>query len=170
LPLYFFRRPGMWSELLGFGDFYYELGVQAVEACMAHRPANGGLMEIDELVAQVNKRRGGKVDSVSKDDVVQSIKKLGKLGSGFRLLQIGKRTIVQSVPGELNRDHNMVLSQAESQGGWVRSADIERSLGFTQDRMQQALQALLNEGQAWVDDGHEDGERRYWFPYLRHVK
>ena len=140
LPLYFFRRPGMWSELLGFGDFYYELGVQAVEACMAHRPANGGLMEIDELVAQVNKRRGGKVDSVSKDDVVQSIKKLSKLGSGFRLLQIGKRTIVQSVPGELNRDHNMVLSQAESQGGWVRSADIERSLGFTQDRMQQALQ------------------------------
>ena len=44
----------MWSELLGFGDFYCELGVQAVEACMAHRPVNGGLMEINELVEQVS--------------------------------------------------------------------------------------------------------------------
>jgi len=43
----------MWSELLGFGDFYYELGVQAVEACMAERPLNGGLMEIEELVVRV---------------------------------------------------------------------------------------------------------------------
>ncbi|QDZ18128.1 EAP30/Vps36 vacuolar sorting-associated protein [Chloropicon primus] len=157
---------GMWSELLGFGDFYYELGVQAVEACMAERPLNGGLMEIEELVVRVNKRRGHKVDAVSKDDVVQAIRKLGKLGSGFKLLNIGTRTVVQSVPGELNRDHNQVLSQAESQGGWVRGVDLEKSLGFTPDRVQQALQALLNEGQAWVDDGHEDGERRYWFPYL----
>ena len=28
---------GMWNELLGFGDFYYELGVQLLEACLASR-------------------------------------------------------------------------------------------------------------------------------------
>ena len=44
---------GMWSELLGIGDFYYELGVQAVEACMSSRAINGGLMEINQLVEQV---------------------------------------------------------------------------------------------------------------------
>ena len=44
----------MWSEMLGIGDFYYELGVQAVEACMSHRPINGGLMEINSLVTQVS--------------------------------------------------------------------------------------------------------------------
>mmetsp|Transcript_24706 Transcript_24706/g.53210 ORF Transcript_24706/g.53210 Transcript_24706/m.53210 type:complete len:246 (+) Transcript_24706:259-996(+) len=161
---------GMWSELLGFGDFYYELGVQAVEACMSNRQLNGGLVEINELVAQVNKRRGGKVEAVSRDDVKQAIKKLGKLGSGFQLVQIGNKTIVQSVPGELNRDHNQILSQAESQGGWVTSKGAEKKLGFTSDRVQQALQALLNEGQAWVDDGARDGERRFWFPYLHFSK
>ena len=33
---------GFWSEMLGVGDFYYELGVQIVEVCMAssHREAN----------------------------------------------------------------------------------------------------------------------------------
>jgi hypothetical protein len=30
-------RQGMWNELLGFGDFYYELGVQLLEACLASR-------------------------------------------------------------------------------------------------------------------------------------
>ena len=47
---------------------------------------------------------------------MQAIKKLGKLGSGFQLLKIGDNTIVQSVPGELNRDHNQVLAHAETQG------------------------------------------------------
>jgi ESCRT-II complex subunit VPS22 len=43
----------MWSELLGLGDFYYELGVQIVEACLATRPYNGGLIPLDELTALV---------------------------------------------------------------------------------------------------------------------
>ena len=103
---------------------------------------------------------------MSKDDVAQAIKKLNKLGSGFQMIQVGNKTIVQSVPGELNRDHNQILSHAESQGGWLRSKDVEGKLGYSEDRVQQALQALLNEGQAWVDDGHADGQRRFWFPYL----
>ena len=33
---------GFWSELLGVGDFYYELGVQIIEVCMATSHRNGG--------------------------------------------------------------------------------------------------------------------------------
>lgn len=40
---------GMWAQLLGFGDFYYELGVQIVEACLATRAYNGGFMELASL-------------------------------------------------------------------------------------------------------------------------
>lgn len=40
---------GMWAQLLGFGDFYYELGVQVVEACLATRAVNGGLMDLAAL-------------------------------------------------------------------------------------------------------------------------
>ena len=43
-------------QVLGFGDFYYELGVQIVEACLATRPLNGGLMEMKPLMRFVNVR------------------------------------------------------------------------------------------------------------------
>lgn len=48
---------GMWAELLGFGDYYYELGVQILEACWASRPLNGGLMELGALRCELC--RGG---------------------------------------------------------------------------------------------------------------
>jgi hypothetical protein len=67
---------GMWNELLGFGDFYYELGVQLVEACLASRPLNGGLMELGQLRAAVERRRGSRSDPVSEDDIVRAIRKL----------------------------------------------------------------------------------------------
>ncbi len=41
-------------QVLGFGDFYYELGVQIIEACLATRPLNGGLMEMKPLMRFVN--------------------------------------------------------------------------------------------------------------------
>ena len=40
---------GVWAQLLGFGDFYYELGVQIVEACLATRAYNGGLIDLPAL-------------------------------------------------------------------------------------------------------------------------
>lgn len=34
---------GFWSEMLGVGDFYYELGVQIIEVCLALKHRNGGM-------------------------------------------------------------------------------------------------------------------------------
>ncbi|GFH29858.1 vacuolar protein sorting-associated protein, partial [Haematococcus lacustris] len=56
---------GLWTHALGFGDFYYELGVQIVEACLASRSADGGLLELGALTRAVNRRRGGQVDPVT---------------------------------------------------------------------------------------------------------
>ncbi|XP_014744873.1 PREDICTED: vacuolar-sorting protein SNF8 [Sturnus vulgaris] len=33
---------GFWAEMLGVGDFYYELGVQIIEVCLALKHRNGG--------------------------------------------------------------------------------------------------------------------------------
>ncbi len=44
---------GVWAQVLGFGDFYYELGVQIVEACLASRSLNGGLMDMQSLMRYV---------------------------------------------------------------------------------------------------------------------
>ena len=50
---------GFWSEMLGFGDFYYELGVQIIEVCMATSHKTGGLMELGELRDRLIRSRGG---------------------------------------------------------------------------------------------------------------
>lgn len=38
----FAASKGFWAEKLGVGDFYYELGVQIIEVCMASSHTNGG--------------------------------------------------------------------------------------------------------------------------------
>ncbi|KAJ3274238.1 Vacuolar protein sorting-associated protein SNF8 [Terramyces sp. JEL0728] len=47
-----------WTEMLGFGDFYYQLSVQIAQVCIVTREQNGGLIEVGELIKQVEKMRG----------------------------------------------------------------------------------------------------------------
>ncbi|PQQ04768.1 hypothetical protein Pyn_16383 [Prunus yedoensis var. nudiflora] len=47
---------GFWAELLGIGDFYFELGVQIVDICLARRPHNGGLINLKELCNMLRQR------------------------------------------------------------------------------------------------------------------
>ena len=56
---------GFWAQVLGVGDFYYELGVQVVEVCLRTRASNGGIIEINELKARVTKMRGKKSQEIS---------------------------------------------------------------------------------------------------------
>jgi hypothetical protein len=42
-----------------------------------------------------------------------AIGKLKTLGNGFTAIPVGKRFLIQSVPGELTMDHTSVLQQAE---------------------------------------------------------
>mmetsp|Transcript_29185 Transcript_29185/g.49048 ORF Transcript_29185/g.49048 Transcript_29185/m.49048 type:complete len:248 (+) Transcript_29185:358-1101(+) len=156
---------GMWSELLGLGDFYYELGVQIVEACLATRPYNGGLIPLDELTALVQKRRGRVAQPVSTDDVKGAIKQLKGLGCGYGLFKLGLRRMVASVPVELNRDHNTMLEFAQATSG-LTVREAEEGLGWEHTRTSNVLKELLKDQIAMVDDGAADGLRRYWFPCI----
>ncbi|KAF9914783.1 Vacuolar protein sorting-associated protein SNF8 [Lobosporangium transversale] len=49
---------GYWGELLGVGDFYYELGIQIIDVCLSTRALNGGLMELSEIKRRVERMRG----------------------------------------------------------------------------------------------------------------
>jgi ESCRT-II complex subunit VPS22 len=49
---------GFWSQVLGVGDFYYELGIQVVEVCLATSHRNGGLITLGELRERLVKARG----------------------------------------------------------------------------------------------------------------
>ncbi|KAI4390094.1 hypothetical protein MLD38_002243 [Melastoma candidum] len=154
---------GFWAELLGIGDFYYELGVQIVEICLATRPHNGGLINLQELCSLLRQKRKGSREAVSEDDCLRAISKLKVLGSGFEVISVGKKKLVRSVPTELNKDHNEIIELAQSQG-FVTIDEVERRLSWTSGRAIDALDTLLEEGFAMIDDGDRDGRRRYWFP------
>ena len=84
---------GFWSELLGLGDFYYELGVQIVDICLATRVHNGGLIDLQELCHLLRHRRKTDREVVSEDDCLRAIKKLKVLGSGFEVISVGKKKL-----------------------------------------------------------------------------
>uniref|UniRef100_A0A0D6R6V0 Vacuolar protein sorting-associated protein n=1 Tax=Araucaria cunninghamii TaxID=56994 RepID=A0A0D6R6V0_ARACU len=156
---------GFWAELLGIGDFYYELGVQIVDICLATRPHNGGLIELQDLKALLSKRRRSSREAISEDDCLRAISKLKVLGSGFEVFSVGKKKLVRSVPTELNKDHNEILEMAQGRG-YVMAEEVERRLCWSSGRVNDALATLLKEGLAMIDDGHPDGKRRFWFPCI----
>lgn len=154
---------GFWAELLGIGDFYYELGVQIVDICLATRPHNGGLINLQELCSLLCQRRKAARESISEDDCLRAISKLKVLGSGYEIISVGKKKLVRSVPTELNKDHNEILELAQAQG-YVTELEVEKRLSWSPGRAIDALNTLIEDGLAMIDDGHRDGKRRYWFP------
>ncbi len=45
-----------WASALGIGDFYFELGQQIVDVCVATRAANGGLITLHEVLVLLNSK------------------------------------------------------------------------------------------------------------------
>lgn len=157
---------GFWADMLGVGDFYYELGVQVVEVCLATSHRNGGLMSLEELRDRVARSRGSlaRQEEISQDDLLRAIEKLSTLGKGFRLIAVGARYLVQSVPTELSLDHTTLIRQA-SASGYASLGSLVRDLSWDEDRARKALEDLLKEGLVWIDT-QAPGEYLYWFPGL----
>jgi ESCRT-II complex subunit VPS22 len=108
------------------------------------------------------------VESISEDDIRRSVQKLHVLGSGFRIIDVGGRTMVISVPMELSDDHGIVLKFAEDPAstvaGMIKPTVLCRQTGWDAERADRALKTLVTQGVAWIDDQGENGERQYWFP------
>eukprot|EP00096_Caligus_rogercresseyi_P010645 TRINITY_DN3963_c0_g1_i1.p1 TRINITY_DN3963_c0_g1~~TRINITY_DN3963_c0_g1_i1.p1 ORF type:complete len:246 (+),score=77.06 TRINITY_DN3963_c0_g1_i1:448-1185(+) len=157
---------GFWSEMLGVGDFYYELGIQIIEVCMASASKTGGLMELEVLRDKVARSRGKKSQEISSDDVLRAIKKLKILGNGFSVIPLQSgRSLIQSVPGEMSMDQTALLQCAEGNGAWISSSFIESELGWSSSRAQKILDQLLKEGISWIDEQNES-EPAYWIPSI----
>mmetsp|Transcript_782 Transcript_782/g.1406 ORF Transcript_782/g.1406 Transcript_782/m.1406 type:complete len:258 (+) Transcript_782:89-862(+) len=166
---------GFWGNVLGIGEFYYELSVKVAEVCLASRSRNGGIIRVSE-VKDILTQRGTKFkfadsknkSSYSEEDIITSVKKLSKLGSGFRTIKVGRVILIVSVPEELDDDHMQVMNVAEDDGrgpyGMVTTGDMSRALGWDEDRSKRALELLLGKGMVWLDV--HNGEKMYWFPSL----
>jgi len=79
--------------------------------------------------------------SFSSDDIARAIKKLKLLGNGFAIIPVGKHRLVQSVPGELNLDHSIVLQKAEKTSH-VSVATMVNDYGWTEVRAKKVLVSI----------------------------
>lgn len=59
-------QKGIWSDLLGVGNYYYELAVRIIEICVASRPINGGIISLEELVSVLRSKRITYTETVSR--------------------------------------------------------------------------------------------------------
>ncbi|KAG1728069.1 EAP30/Vps36 family-domain-containing protein [Suillus paluster] len=166
------RKGGWWAEMLGMGDWQYELGVQIVDVCVSTRERNGGVIEMGELVCMVSKLRNGEDASgvITEEDVIRSIKTLQPLGAGYEVLDVGGgKKMVRSVVKELDADQAVVLAEAQVEGGWIVEAILENRRGWTRDRARAALEnMLLRDGLCWLDSQDEHYGRAYWVPSAMH--
>lgn len=161
---------GFWADLLGVGDFYYELGIQIIEACITSRTNDGGLTELNEIMRRVEVMRGrankkNDKPQISEDDIVRAIKTLKPLNGGYEMIHIGNRKLVRSVPKELDKDQSALLLLAQKTG-YVNYEMIETNLKWNKERIDTATQHLLHDGLAWLDS-HENIDS-YWIPSYFH--
>jgi ESCRT-II complex subunit VPS22 len=66
----------MWADILGTGDFYYELGVQVVNICIALKKFNGGYLEESECLSMLKATRASKTQEVGVKDLRKAIESL----------------------------------------------------------------------------------------------
>jgi len=160
---------GFWSNMLDIGDFYYELGVQIVEVCMANQHKTGGLMELGEIRHKLIRSRGKSQhhQDITLDDLLRATKKLKVLGTGFTVIPLKSgRYLVQSVPGEMSLDQLNVLEQAEKSRGLVTEEVLSQNLRWEKQRSALILDHMVGSGQLWVDSQGSHGYKEYWAPSI----
>ncbi|KAF2852773.1 vacuolar-sorting protein SNF8 [Plenodomus tracheiphilus IPT5] len=158
------KGESIWTQLLGgsINDFYFNLGVQIVEQCRATRSENGGLISLSDLRTRIqnSKRIGGSI-TVSDDDIARAVDALAPLGSCFSIMKIGHRSLIRSVPKELNTDQSTVL-EAVQVLGFVTVSMLQVNLGWERARARAVVEDLMADSLVWVDWQAEESE--YWSP------
>lgn len=153
-------KGGWWTEVLGLGEWQYELAVQVVDVCVSTRERNGGLIEVGELVRRVTKMRAGG-NIVTPEDVIRSLELLRPLHAGYTIHPIGGTMYIRSVPRELDTDQSFLLVLASDTGGRLSESSVRDKTGWSDVRSRTALDdCVMREGLGWLDD--QSSEREVW--------
>lgn len=158
---------GLWNDLLGLGDWQYELGVQIIDVCVSTREINGGVIAMDDLLRRLALMRHGSARSaavvptaadITEEDIVRSIKSLAPLGSGYQVVDIGGTKMVRSIPRELDTDTMTVLSLLvpSQPTPFVTVDSLSGSTsrtGWSHQRAKAVLDTMcLTEAMLWIDE------------------
>lgn len=170
---------GFWADILGVGNFYFELGLKIIQICVKTRVENGGIISLNilykilqqqQLRSKSNNNHGD--IKISIEDVKRSVEKLSVLGSGFRIVNISKNnTVIISVPLEINNDHEHLIAAANDEEGMINiliiiqeyyyyyynkggciTYELMKGLkGWSRERFNTIINPLLQEGMIWID-------------------
>jgi len=157
------------AQTLGLGDFYYQLAVQAIEQCVLTRKQNGGTMPLDDLLQRLQRVRP-KQTCITESDIVYALGKVQDcFGSGYVIKSYsGRKVVVLAGDREAGQDTAAVLNLAASVG-YPAVVTVEGVVAhqkglWSVDRAQRALDVLLWEGQAWIEERDGGAPPVYWFP------
>ncbi len=72
---------GFWADVLGVGNFYFEIGIVIIQTCLQTRSANGGVISLQTLLQRVRayRKQTKNEQMISLEDLKCAIDKLGKL-------------------------------------------------------------------------------------------
>lgn len=99
----------------------------------------------------------------SSDDIVRAVKLLKPLGSGFALMDIGRRQMIRSIPKELNNDQAKLLDIVQILG-YVTISMLQVNLEWERARARTVIDDLMADALLWVDTQAEEAE--YWSPAI----
>lgn len=156
---------GWWTEVLGLGEWQYELAVQVVDICISTKEGNGGMISMPELIRRVERlRTGGRSESVTEvteNDILRSLDLLKPLAAGYTTRSIAGTTFVRSVPRELDTDQSLLLVLASDVGGRLTERGLMEMAGWSDVRARTVLDdCVMREGLGWVDEQGE--EKSIW--------
>ena len=117
---------------------------------------------MSELLKRLHEMRGTKAQKIGRHDIKTAVLKLKRLGSGFKIVNVGDNEFVMSVPVELSREQGRLLELGQSSGGYITIENVIEKLKWTKEFSRNSVDSLLREGMVWVDS--QGGEDLYWFP------
>jgi ESCRT-II complex subunit VPS22 len=180
------KGKGWWKQVFGGDekDFYNAVGVRVVEVCRATRGENGGLLGVEECKEMIRNGKGRGIgggievddeygcppirswmlprpDVCMQRDILQAVKALAPLGSGFSIITVGNKRMIRSIPKELNTDQSKALEAIQVMG-FVTVSMLEDNLAWQTARAQTVMEDLVADGLVWVDE--QAAEKEYWAP------
>lgn len=157
------KAGSVWAKMLGssVNDFYFELAVRVVELCRETRAENGGMMTLPEARKRIEQGRGiigGGMD-ITDDDIERALESLAPLGGGFKVVSLGHKKYIHSVPKELNNDQARVLEVTQVLN-FATVSMLQANLHWERARARSVLEDMVSDGLLWVDLQAEETE--YW--------
>ncbi len=146
---------GFWADLLGIGDFYYELSVKILNICLQTRSINGGIITLKDLLYRLRDYHGKNqsIMRINREDLLRALEKVSVLGNSIRVVSLpSKEKVVLSIPMEINVEHEIIINYAMESNGCIPRDQFLLSSNWTLDRFHRVLNPLIEEGAVWIDN------------------